>query len=65
MLDVLPQRFALALTDGEEVAACPGSGERPGEVGDELLTQLPQDLTDPSGRFISQDLAVPQRATWK
>ena len=41
MLDVLMQCFAVALTYGEEIAAHPRSHERPGEVGDELLAQLP------------------------
>jgi len=40
-LDALSQHFALALSDGEEVAANFGSGERPREVGDKLLAQLP------------------------
>lgn len=64
-LDALSQRFALALSDGEEVAANFGSGERPREVGDELLAQLPQDPMDPGGRFINHEQAVPLRATWK
>ena len=36
-LDILSQCFALALSDGEEIAARSGSGEQPREVGDELL----------------------------
>ena len=40
-LDVLAQHLAFTLSDGEEIAAGSKSRERSGEVGDELLAQLP------------------------